>query len=153
LGTNRAGLGANLAAQGIRGGAAAQAMGNMEGVARGQVAGQNAKTLAELLGQKYLLDDKYNEQKSDWLGSILGNIGQAGGAVAGTMLGVQGQKKLTEEELAFFLERMKSLQNNDPNFMPRILAGGSNRTGGWNPASSADSRRGFDLEELSYWNR
>lgn len=144
LSQTRSQLGASLGARGLSGGAAQSILANMEGTARGQAAAQNSRTLAELLGQKSMLDDQYQSDKSQWLGNLFGDLGNAGGSIAGTMLGVQGQKGLTEDELSFLIDRLSSLNNSDPNFVPRILAGGSNRSGGWNPISARDMRTRTD---------
>lgn len=152
LSSVRAQMGASLGARGLSGGAAQGVIGNMEGRARGETLATNSRILSDLLSRKSDLRNQYNAQEADWLGGVFGDIGAAGGAVAGALKSAQTDKAMTEEELQFWLKRLNSLKNTDSNYVPRILAGTSNPTGGTNGASMIDGRRMYDMrDEIPLW--
>lgn len=105
-------LGQNLAASGIHGGAAAQALGALEAPIRSDSLGRIQGAEAELRKAQSELDSQYKTQKSDWMSSIFSDLGNAAGAGAANIMQNRQLDKMGEMDKDM-LERLRSFFSSD----------------------------------------
>lgn len=135
--------GQNMAAQGIRGGAAAQVMGQIEAPIRAESLGRMQDAEARLREQQAAQDAAFKQAKNQWLGGLLGNLG-GGVAAIGTGLQQQGTVKALAEIDAqrqkSMMEYLAKLFAQSGNALPGALQsfGGQPQIAGFNAWSNMD---------------